>query len=214
MTIVRRAGEVLGGAAYNAFVPLAVVVSVLLLEHMITLAAPLWERWLFYGRDRVELEFLQNVEERLLTRGDLQQFLEAVLAAVRDHLQSPSAFIAALDAAELSLIVMAGKRGMITPEALPEALNRLDGGARPRQEFLWGDFWILPLHQRRRSEMDVDETPPLLGLMGIAHRGQPEGMEHDQREALWLLADRASLALEDRQLQQHVFRSLEDLQPL
>lgn len=213
MTIVRRAGEVLGGAAYNAFVPLAVVVSVLLLEHMITLAAPLWERWLFYGRDRVELEFLQNVEERLLTRGDLQQFLEAVLAAVRDHLQSPSAFIAALDAAELSLIVMAGKRGMITPEALPEALNRLDGGARPRQEFLWGDFWILPLHQRRRSEMDVDETPPLLGLMGIAHRGQPEGMEHDQREALWLLADRASLALEDRQLQQHVFRSLEDLQP-
>jgi hypothetical protein len=49
--------------------------------------------------------------------------------------------------------------------------------------------------------------------MGIAHRGQPDGMEHDQREALWLLADRASLALEDRQLQQHVFRSLEDLQP-
>ncbi len=38
-------------------------------------------------------------------------------------------------------------------------------------------------------------------------------MENDQREALWLLADRAALALEDRQLQQRVFRSLEDLQP-
>lgn len=38
-------------------------------------------------------------------------------------------------------------------------------------------------------------------------------MEHDQRDALWLLADRAALALEDRQLQQRVFRSLEDLQP-
>jgi hypothetical protein len=38
-------------------------------------------------------------------------------------------------------------------------------------------------------------------------------MEHDQREALWLLADRAALALEDRNLQQRVFRSLQDLQP-
>jgi hypothetical protein len=38
-------------------------------------------------------------------------------------------------------------------------------------------------------------------------------MENDQREALWLLADRAGLALEDRQMQQHVFRSLADLQP-
>jgi hypothetical protein len=102
---------------------------------------------------------------------------------------------------------------MISQETLPEALERIDNGVRPRQEFLWGDFWILPLHQRRRAEMDADETPPLLGLMGVAHRGKPEAMERDQREALWLMADRASLALDDRQLQQRVFRSLEDLQP-
>jgi hypothetical protein len=38
-------------------------------------------------------------------------------------------------------------------------------------------------------------------------------MDKDQRDAVWLLADRAALALEDRQLQQRVFRSLEDLQP-
>jgi hypothetical protein len=38
-------------------------------------------------------------------------------------------------------------------------------------------------------------------------------MERDQRDALWLLADRAALALEDRRLQQRVFQSLQDLQP-
>jgi hypothetical protein len=38
-------------------------------------------------------------------------------------------------------------------------------------------------------------------------------MDKDQRDAVWLLADRAALALEDRQLQQRVFQSLEDLQP-
>jgi hypothetical protein len=213
MTIVRRSGELLGGGSYNAFVPLVVVATVLLLEHVITLAAPLWERWLFYGRDRAELEFLQNVEERLLTGGDLHQFLESVLAAVRDHLQSPSAFVAALDGDHLSLIVIAGKRSLINQESLPGALQSMDGNSQPRREFLWGDFWVLPLHQRKRGDMDRDETPPLLGLLGVAQSGRTEGMEHDQREALWLLADRAALALEDRQLQQRVFRSLQDLQP-
>jgi hypothetical protein len=38
-------------------------------------------------------------------------------------------------------------------------------------------------------------------------------MDKDQRDSIWLLANRAALALEDRQLQQRVFRSLEDLQP-
>ena len=38
-------------------------------------------------------------------------------------------------------------------------------------------------------------------------------MDRDQRDALWLLADRAALALEDRLLQQRVFHSLENLQP-
>jgi hypothetical protein len=61
--------------------------------------------------------------------------------------------------------------------------------------------------------MDRDELPPLLGLLGVARNPQKPGMEHDQRESLWLLADRAALALEDRQLQQRVFRSLADIQP-
>jgi hypothetical protein len=211
MTVVRRSGE-LFGSPYSAFVPLAVVVTVLLFEHMITLAAPLWERWLFFGRDRAELQLLQNVEERLLTQGDLQQFLEAVLAAVRDHLQSPSAFVAALDGDGLSLIVAAGKRSLLDQDSLPAVLEAVGDGSHLRQEFLWGNFWVLPLHQRKRNDQDRDDIPPLLGLLGVARRGD-RAMEHDQREALWLLADRAALALEDRQLQQRVFRSLEDIQP-
>jgi hypothetical protein len=209
MTVVRRGGEFLG-SPYTAFVPFIVVVSVLLMEHSITFAAPLWERWLFFGRDRGELELLQNIEERLLTQSDLQQFLEAVLAAVRDHLQSPSAFIAALDDETLFPIVIAGNRGMLDQSGLTEALEKVDGDTR--REFQWGNFWVLPLHQRRRAEMDQDELPPLLGLLGVA-RSEKNVMEADQRDALWLLADRAALALEDRQLQQRVFRSLADLQP-
>jgi hypothetical protein len=209
MTVVRRAGELLG-SPYNAFVPFVVVATVLLLEHAITFAAPLWERWLFFGGDRGELKLLQNVEARLLTRGDLQQFLEAVLAAVRDHMQSPAAFVTAIDNDEMSLLVVAGNRSLLDQESLTEALSRVNGDAR--REFQWGNFWVLPLHHRKRADMDRDEVPPLLGLLGVAHGGR-KSMERDQREALWRLADRAALALEDRQLQQRLFRSLEDLQP-
>ncbi|HET9588881.1 MAG TPA: hypothetical protein VFO91_08845 [Anaerolineales bacterium] len=212
MTIVRRAGELLGGEPYTAFVPLVMVVTVLLFEHAVTLFAPLWERALFFGRDRGELQLLQNVEERLLTRGDLRQFLETVLAAVRDHLQSPCAFVAALDDGELSVSVVAGNRSLLEDKDLNEALHMVShNGENGRHEYTWGDFWILALHQRKVNG-DRDEIPPLLGVLGIARRAD-QPLDKDQRDALWLLADRAALALEDRQLQQRVFRSLEDIQP-
>jgi hypothetical protein len=212
MTIVRRAGLFFEGEPYSGFVPLVVVVTVLLFEHAVTLFSPLWERFLFFGRDRAELQLLQNIEERLLTRGDLQQFLETVLAAVRDHLQSPCAFVAALDGDELSLSVVAGNRALLEKENLDEALQMMNhNGENGRHEFIWGGFWILPLHQRNFNG-DRDEVPPLLGLLGVA-RKLDHPMDKDQRDAVWLLADRAALALEDRLLQQRVFRSLEDLQP-
>lgn len=209
MTIVRRGGDMLG-SPYNAFVPFTVVATILLLEHSITFAAPLWERWLFFGRDRNELALLQNIEERLLTQSDLQQFLEAVLAAVRDHLQSPAAFVAALDDETLAPIVVAGNRTLLDQESLTEAMDQVNG--ETRREFQWGNFWVLPLHRRRLLDMDQDELPPLLGLLGVVKQ-EKQKIENEQREALWLLADRAALALEDRQMQQRMFRSLADIQP-
>ena len=212
MTIVRRGGALVG-VEYSAFVPLTMVATVLLFEHAITLFAPLWERYLFFGQDRAELRLFQNVEERMVTQGDLQQFLEAVLAAVRDHLHSPSAFVAALDEGELAMIVMAGNRSMLDQEGLSEALETFsNGNGADHHEFAWGKYWVLPLHQRKRGDLDRDEVPPFLGVLGVARTGTTK-MEADQREALWLLADRASLALEDRRMQQRVFRSLQDLQP-
>lgn len=209
MTIVRRAGETFG-VEYNAGVPVLTVATILLLEHLITVIAPIWERMLFFGRDRAELTLLQNIEERLLTQSDLRQFLESVLAAVRDHMQSPSAFIAALDGEQLAILISAG-RPFAERENLGQALELLENDSG-RSEYLWNDTWILPLRQRRTEDLDLDEEPTLLGLLGVA-RIDSKNIESDQLKALWRLAERAALALEDRQLQQRVFRSLEDLEP-
>jgi hypothetical protein len=117
-----------------------------------------------------------------------------------------------LDGNELSINVVAGNRALLEKENLDDALQVVNkNGESGRQEFVWGDFWILPLHQRKVTG-DRDEILPLLGLLGIA-RQSDEPIDPDQHDSLWLLADRVALALEDRQLQQRVFRSLEDLQP-
>ncbi|MBA4379410.1 MAG: hypothetical protein C0393_01765 [Anaerolinea sp.] len=209
MTIVRRIGEIFG-VVYSGAVPTAMVVTVLLMEHTITLLAPIWERWIFFGGDRHDLTLLQSLEERLITKSDLRQFLEAILAAVRDHLQSPSAFIAALDNGDLALIVATGNSPLQTGANLSEALQVVKGqGNNGREEYLWGDHWLFPLHQAPETE---EGQPLLLGLLGVARRPNQE-LGDEQRQSLLLFIHRAAQALQDRRLQRSVFRSLEDLKP-
>lgn len=208
MTVVRRIGEIFG-VVYSGAVPTAMVVSVLLMEHTITMVAPIWERWIFFGGDRADLTLLQSLEERLITQGDLRQFLEAILAAVRDHLQSPSAFVAALDNGDLALIVTTGNSPLQKETNLSEALQVVNGQANGHEEYIWGDYWLFPLHQ----EPETDEGQPvLLGLLGVA-RQPNQVLVKEQRQSLLLLIQRAAQALQDRRLQQSVFRSLEELKP-
>jgi len=209
MTIVRRVGE-LFGTVYSGAVPAAMVASVLLMEHTITLAAPLWERLIFFGRDRADLTLLQNFEERLITQNDLHQFLESVLAAVRDHLQSQAAFVAALDGDELSLVVSTRNLPLLKESNLSEALQVVtQEGNGNGDEYIWGDYWLFPLHQPPET---VEGEPVLLGLLGAA-RGPEQVILKEQRQALKLLIQRASTALTDRRLQKRVFHSLEELRP-
>lgn len=215
MTLVRRGGEFFG-TIYSGAVPAAMVATVLLMEHMITLVAPIWERLIFYGRDRADLALLQSLEDRIITQNDLRQFLEAVLAAVRDHLQSPSAFVAALDDQDLSLVVATGSSLLMKETNLTEALeivqqngNGNGNGDGNSEAYIWGDYWLFPLHQLPET---LEGEPILLGLLGVARRPN-QVIQKDQRQALALLVQRAGMALKDRRLQQSVFRSLEDLGP-
>ena len=206
MTIVRRVGEFFG-VVYSGAVPATMVATVLLMEHAITLFAPLWERLVFFGRDRSELAVFQNMEDRLITQNDLRQFLEAVLAAVRDHLQSASAFVAALDDGQMSLVVAAGNSPVLEETELNEALQVVKN--EDGEDCLWGNYWLFPLYQPAET---LEGQPTLLGILGVLHKPE-QSILHEQRQALALLVRRASVALQDRRLQQRIFRSLEDLRP-
>jgi hypothetical protein len=71
--------------------------------------------------------------------------------------------------------------------------------------FAWGNFWIMPLRSPSTDEP--------LGLLGLRARAAPAQLTADEAAALRLLAGRAAAALEDRRLQQAVFRAVDRLLP-
>lgn len=204
-TLLRRAGETFG-LPYAAIVPVVMVGLILVFEHLITLVAPYWERWLFHGRDRADIEFVQTLEQRLLTMGDLRQFLEAVLAAVCDRLQAPQAFASALGPQGLELLVTIGGDSPLDNADLSDnLLQAVAQNGTGAGLFSWGDYWLVPLYDR-------EESADIIGLLG-AVRKPGQALDEEQAEALAFLAGRAALALRDRRRQQQVFSSLEALTP-
>lgn len=205
-TIVRRAGEVFG-VTYTAFVPVLMTATILILEHLITLVAPVWERWLFHGRDHADIEFLQTLEERLLTQGDLRQFLEAVLAAVCDRLQVNRAFVASLNAQGMELLVTIGGVNPLENEDLSaDLLEEVTQNGIEEGLFSWGAYWLIPMYDQEEYDSQ------LLGLLGVL-RHPDQALDQEQSQDLSILAERAALALGDRYRQQQVFTSLEALTP-
>ena len=198
-TLVRRA-EQFFGLPETIVVPVVMAMSILLMEHWISLAAPVWERWLFNPGDQDDLRLLQTLEERLLTTSDLRQFLEGILAAVCDQFQVNTAFIAATGELGVEVLVTMGQN---LPEDLSENILEMAAIRESDQElFTWGDYWLVPLH--------ASGDAPLLGLLGVL-RTPDQAFIDDLPENALLLAERAALALEDRRDQQQVFSSLKNL---
>lgn len=205
-TVLRRLGFNFG-LPNSAIVPVAMVFTILIMEHVITFVAPLWERWLFNGGDRNNMEILQTLEERLLTSSDLRQFLEAVLAAVVDRLQVDQAFVAALGSQGVEFIVTIGGDNPLENEDLSiDLLQVAAQNGLSENLFSSGDYWFVPLLDQE------SETGELLGLMGVMH-GPERTLDPEQLEALTILTERAVLALQDRKRQQQVFSTLEALSP-
>ncbi|MEA3441461.1 MAG: histidine kinase N-terminal 7TM domain-containing protein [Chloroflexota bacterium] len=205
-TLVVRAGW-LFGLDLNSFVPAVMVTSIVTIEHLITLISPTIERLLFRERDQADMELLQSLEDRLLTRGDLKQFLEAILNAACDRLQTPNAFIATLTRQGIDMFITIGGDSQldIKPPST-DLLEAVSQNGLDEEFFIWGDYWLIPI-------FDEDQADGrMLGLLGIHHQTDQK-LDTEQVEALRILTERAGMALRDRRRQQQAFSSLEALTP-
>ncbi len=189
------------------------VVVILLMQLGIELAKPLIDRAL-YRQDQAEIEWIQELGNRLLTTTDLHQFLENVLTALCDLLRVKTAFIAVVDGGVPHLEVVCGTLEPDTAGQLPPAAWQVNAGAEPPQSrqierhgdiFVWNGYWLVPLLGNGQDRA--------IGVVGVAARTPTPDLSAEERAGVETLLAQASAALEDRQLQQGIFSALERIIP-
>jgi len=208
-TIIRRIG-LFWDEPYNAFVPIIMVFTIILMEYIITILAPFWERLIFFGSDRSDVIRIQSLEDHLLTRADLSQFLEIVTATICDLLQVKGAFIAMIKDGGLELLTTAGDDSAFTTIETSDELLMLSlekGSEMQGDFFIWNEHLLIPLVYSDSQNGEVQ-----LGICGFPWDEARE-MEEEHLSSINLLAYRVGIALRDWRMQQQVFKSLETLQP-
>ncbi|HEY47363.1 MAG: hypothetical protein AMJ88_02220 [Anaerolineae bacterium SM23_ 63] len=205
--IVNRLSARLGLENSRA-VPFTMVAVLLLLQYVITLIRPTIERWFFYGEDRGDVARLQLLEERLLTSGDVKQFLESVLNAACDVMGVGSAFVAVVGQEGLELEVAVGSHDPLRDaEDLPPLLvtdEKADFDLLG-SVFTWDVYWLIPLR--------LADPPEIVGLFGLYARAAEPNFSPEEEARLKVLVGRATVALADRILQREVFSAVDRLVP-
>lgn len=195
------------GERYTVAVPIVAVITVLVSEHLITLAYPVIERALFSHGEDDNFYLLQNLSDRLISLRDLRQFLDAIMAAVCDQFQVTTGFVAAIGDEGWEIVFHVGDWKKISrsnfDQFLVEKVSDLDGRANAIM-YSSEEFWLYPLVSF--------EEDRLIGLIGV-EMNQVQSFDPAIMEPMKVLGRRATLALEDRLLQKQLFKGLEELSP-
>ena len=199
-----------------------VVGVILLLQLGVELAKPLLDRAL-YRQDQPEIEWIQDLSNRLLTTTDVRQFLENVLTALCDLLRVQTTFVASLENGTPRLEVVCGPLEADVPQALPpeawrQLAERERGSTRDIQRygdiFVWDGYWLIPLRVSAGGG-DAGGAPEerVIGMVGIAARAPRPDLSAEERAGMRALLAQVTTALEDRLLQQRLFGTLERIIP-
>ncbi len=206
VTIVRRAGQAFGNP-YNAFVPIVMVVVILISEYAITMFYPYIEKWFFFSKDEEDYLMIKSLEDRIITRSDLKQFLEMVLAAVCDRLQASGAYL--LEEAEdgLALVIDTGERHVYVNH-LVEIQTILSNSPEEAEEITWNKDVLIPIRNDTNGDSQL-----ILGYLGVNEFAGKLPLEPDDDQALRTLVERAAMVLRDRVTQENLFKTFERLNP-
>lgn len=205
MTIVKR-GNIALGAPFDALASVVMVITILICEYAITLYFPALERRLIYDKDEQDYQFVRTLEERIITRSDLRQFIEMVLAAVTDRVQAKSAYLLENTDEGLRLVEQTydsriNAQKLENLECITHTTEDFRGLIHCDQDVL------LPLRNGSNG------TERVLGYLGVSGMDEEMPLDPETDEALKRLASRAAIALSDRNMLEQVFDTLERLDP-
>lgn len=202
------------GIPGGEFMPFAVVTVVLVWQWFVAIALPYLEKWLIYrGEDSESLLNVQRLSDRLLTRTDLVQLLEATLSAACDYLRVSSAFAAQNTEGDPELIAAVGAARPAL-QALSDEASVLRGsnGTHDALELditQWNNWWLIGLYSRRPGA----GAARWVGVMGVQARSNSVNLNDDERRELMTFARRAADALDDLLLHADIVAALEGLLP-
>ncbi len=198
--------RLLGGLG-EEFMPFMVVAVILLWQWSVDVALPYLERKLIYFDDTEQVNQLQNLNERLFTRADLNQLLEANLEATCDYMQVGGAFIVNLTSQTPELIKTAGHI-TISEEILAQTDFPIDS-FKPLSPIQWNAYWLLGLYSNRHQQ--DEQSTVLIGCMGFVWTESE--LDADKLKLLARFAKRLASALDDLLLQDELYAALEGLLP-
>lgn len=126
---------------------------------------------LVYQGDREEISWLRELDRRLLTSGDMRQFLENNLTALCEIMQAKAGFVAAISGPDLILESSVGStdiREQVTTSAeWPEVMQQTQEQVRTRGDAFkpihHAGFLIWPLLE----SAEPDQEARALGILGV-----------------------------------------------
>ncbi len=183
-----------------------VVMTIVLAQILIYLAQP-WIDHFLYRNELEEVAWLRMLETRLMTSGDLSQFLENVLVTLCNVCEVDRGFVALPGEGEARLEAVVGDEAEARQVlALPET-QRLLTTSQPDSEFHQVNGFVVRCLVNRHT----DENMGILAL----HSSCPASGEMDEETAAVIdhLFRRAEIAVEDRRLQLDVFEALRPVLP-
>lgn len=205
-TLVKRLGDILG-VDLSALSILVMVGSIILLEFLIILFAPIWERIFFSGKDKKDLEVLRSVEERMLTQNDVNQFLEMILAVICDRVQARGAFLYGWNGNQNNLVLEIGKTRLKNESFQKKLIQFLRNNPNLEKQIEWEGILLISLY--RKDDKGNKQVVGVIGVSGL----KSESLDDEHQKALNRLASRAALALKDRHLQEEILTSLQIFTP-
>ena len=197
------------------FMPFAVVAVILVWQWSVHLVLPWLEKRLIYSdEDDSQVGQLQQLSDRLLTRSDLEQLIEANLEATCDYLRLHRAFIVALPVTGADLNVRVGESDLTAEDVEQDAasiISRFTPASDELTLYPWRGFQLMPLYSART--LTVGGDPLLIGVMGIESPGPDWSPSPDEQQMLVVFVERAEQTLDDILLQTEVYGALEGLLP-
>jgi hypothetical protein len=202
------------GLPGDAVTLFAITLTILLMPTAISLLRPFLNR-LVYRQDLEEITWLQELDKRLLTPSDLEQFLENVLLSLVELLRVRCAFVVTpSEQPAVHLEAHCGEervaRAFLAHNDLSSFIERYQRDPDPSPEFQYLDGYALrPLCTRNQDAV--------LGLLVVERWSLSVDLDDESVQGIGAdvraLIEQAEVALEDNHLQQGIFVALQQIMP-